>query len=117
MSVFVTGMGIISAIGNNVAENRSSLQERRSGIRKTKLTCHPQEIFAAPVNLSDDDLRNRFQVSNTPHSRTSLLGIAAVAEAWGINICPVCVRLYRSTSVGGMDKTENITGKVLRKFC
>lgn len=115
MSVYVTGMGIISAIGNNVAENLSSLQERRSGIRKTKLACHPHEIFAAPVNLSDEYLRTRFQVSNTPHSRTSLLGIAAVAEAWGSNkhLPNVRTAFIGSTSVGGMDKTEKYYRQVL----
>lgn len=108
MSVYVTGVGIISAIGNSVAENFLSLQNMKSGIRKIKLSCHTQEIFAAPVNLSDEQLKNTFHVKHTPHSRTSLLGIAAAAEAWGNNkhLPQLRTGFIGATSVGGMDKTE-----------
>lgn len=114
MNVYVTGMGIISAIGNNVAENLSSLQRKKSGIRKTTLACHTQEIFAAPVALTDDDLKTQYQIRQ-PHSRTSLLGIAAATEAWGKNTHLPNVRtgFIGATSVGGMDKTESYYRQVI----
>lgn len=104
MSIHITGIGIISAIGNNVASHFKSLQQGKSGIEKSDAYPH----FVGNVKLSDRELIDILNVQNPHISRTSLLGQWAVKEAWGNNSLHPKIRtgLVASTSVGGMDKTE-----------
>lgn len=113
-NVFITGQGIISAIGNSVDEVFASLVGRRSGIGYTSFidTVYRNEIPVAEVNLSDEDL-----LLNIPqhkrsgiYTRATLMGIWAVNEALRnaqINdISDAETGFISSTSVGGMDRTE-----------
>ncbi len=114
--VFITGFGIISAIGTNVQETLESLKSSRSGIGILKGldSIHNSEIPAAEVKLSDDELSRLIigDGESLDYSRTSLLGIIAAREAF--QHAKLNVRTsdnYRTgivsaTTVGGMDKTE-----------
>ncbi|MBK5285683.1 MAG: beta-ketoacyl-[acyl-carrier-protein] synthase family protein [Bacteroidia bacterium] len=115
MNVYITGIGIISAIGFDVQENYYSLKEKKSGIGKLKFLPSDKDVLAGEVKLSDNALIRKCNLIHSPYSRTSLLGIAAATEAWGNNVLTDDLRtgIISATSVGGMDQTENYYRQVL----
>ncbi|SKB75868.1 beta-ketoacyl-[acyl-carrier-protein] synthase family protein [Dyadobacter psychrophilus] len=109
MSVRVTGIGIISAIGLTVAENLRSLKESRSGIGPVQYLEEEEGLLVGEVKMSDQTLKNELGIGSKAISRTSLLGLKAAKEAWGENQHSKKIRtgIISSTSVGGMDRTED----------
>ncbi len=83
MNIVFTGEGIISAIGNNIAEVTSALREGRSGIGPMRhLTSKHKELPVGEVNLSNEEMKRMVGIDeNEEISRTVLLGIIAVKEA------------------------------------
>ena len=59
--VAITGMGIISAIGNTVSENYTSLIEGRKGISKiSKIeTIHKDDIMVGEINFTNKELEQQ----------------------------------------------------------
>lgn len=110
--VAITGMGIISAIGNNVAENFASLLSSKTGISKIThiKTVHENGIMVGEIPMTNDDLEKTLGFTPDTYSRTPLLGIIAAKEALaqaGINdITNAKTGLISGTTVGGMDKAE-----------
>lgn len=114
--VAITGMGIISAIGNTVAENYTALIEGQKGISKiskiSKIdTIHKDAIMVGEINFTNKELETQLKLpENNNFSRTALLGVVAakqaVANAGISNIDQYKTGLISSTSVGGMDMTE-----------
>lgn len=104
MKVFVTGIGVISAIGLNVEENLHSLKSRRSGLSKSS----EYSVITGEVSLTNNELAENFTCKDKDYSRTTLLALPAAKEAWGTNAHDDRIRtgLISSTSVGGMDRTE-----------
>lgn len=109
--IFVAGIGIISAIGNNAAECLDALQNGRTGIGDMHYfdSVHRQKIPVAEVKLSNEELAQRSGLPDTK-SRTALLSMVAAKEALnnaGIeNIAALRTGFISANSVGGMDKTE-----------
>ncbi|MCQ9640654.1 beta-ketoacyl-[acyl-carrier-protein] synthase family protein [Chryseobacterium sp. WG14] len=111
--IAITGMGIISSIGNNVEENFISLQSGKHGISDIQMfeTRHAGAIKTGEVKLSNEELIQKLQLDEDNNvTRTSLLGMVAAKEAVesaGISeINGYRTGLISSTSVGGMDITE-----------
>ncbi|MBG6130151.1 3-oxoacyl-[acyl-carrier-protein] synthase-1 [Aquimarina sp. EL_43] len=111
--VAITGMGIISAIGNNVAENYQSLINGKKGIsRVSKInTIHKDDIMVGEIASTNLELEQ--QLGLTPdnnYSRTALLGAIAakqaIQDARISDINAFKTGLVSATSVGGMDMTE-----------
>lgn len=113
--VYVTGMGILSAIGNGVEENLYALLHKQPGISEIQMG--KKRVKAGRIPLSDTELIKLLDVKQTPVSRTSLLGMAAAREAWGDNRLSPQLRtgLISATSVGGMDLTETFYADYLAK--
>jgi 3-oxoacyl-[acyl-carrier-protein] synthase-1 len=117
-SVFVAGTGIISAIGNNVAECLDALENGRAGMGQMQFlhSAHSSRLPVAEVKLSNDELA---KLAGLPKikSRTALLSLVAAKEALanaGIeNIKNLRTGFISATSVGGMDKTENFFNEFL----
>lgn len=113
-SVHITGLGIISALGNDVASNLDALLNERTGIAPiTRLqTRHSETYPAAEVKLSDDELGSLANPrSMRGWTRTALLGLQAVKEALahaGIDPQQPRVGLISASTAGGMDKSEPI---------
>jgi 3-oxoacyl-[acyl-carrier-protein] synthase-1 len=120
-AVYIAGKGAISCIGKNVQENSSALHEERTGIGPIRYlsTLHATTFPAGEVKADNDELAAIAGWTGT-NSRTSLLGFIAAREAlqeaglWEGN----CIRqtingrrlrigLISSTTVAGMDLTEN----------
>jgi len=112
--IYITGIGIISSIGNNATETLYSLETCKSGFSEITLfpTIHKGSIPIAEVKLSEAQLiRLAGQEDGMNYTRTSLLGMIAAKEAIrsaGIDdIDQVRTGLISATTVGGMDRTEN----------
>lgn len=111
--IFITGIGIISAIGNNIEETLVSLRSEKTGISKISYlqTAH-NKIPAAEVKLSNEELLSLLEIgeSKIPFSRTALLGIYAAKEAisYSKEKFPTEPRtgLISATTVGGMNFSE-----------
>lgn len=111
--VAITGMGIISSIGNTVEENFQSLIDKKPGISRIKKieTIHRDEMKVGEIGFSNDEL---IHILNLPesnnYSRTALLAEIAAKEAVkNSNIKDINkykTGLISATSVGGMDMTE-----------
>ncbi|RZJ66830.1 MAG: beta-ketoacyl-[acyl-carrier-protein] synthase family protein [Flavobacterium sp.] len=111
--IAITGMGIISAIGNNVEENFRSLVNSEKAITKTDNidTVHKGEIMFGEIKKSNADLIAELNLpADNNYTRTALLGLyaakQAVADAGIEDVNEFRTGLINSTSVGGMDTTE-----------
>ena len=119
--VFVTGIGIISAIGNNTGEVLNSLNLSATGIGFTSYlnTIHKNELPVAGVKASNEELLEIVTpCGNLAYTRTALLGMIAAKEAVissGIkDISEKRTGLVSATSVGGMDKSEYFFSKFIK---
>ena len=106
--IFISGAGVVSAIGFGKAETLSSLRSGRSGIAPRKyLETQLEEVLLGEVKASSEELA---ALCGAPAGlpRTSLLGILALKEALeeaGIEDLSA-IPLIGGTTVGGMDLTE-----------
>ena len=111
--VAVTGIGMISGMGNNIEETLSSILNQNSGVGEMKiLTSNLKGVVPiSEVKYSEAELRKVAKVTEEGvWSRTDYLGIIAVAEALKsaqiTDISTYRTGLISATSVGGMDKFE-----------
>ena len=119
MSIAITGLGIVSAIGMNLDENLNSLQNLRSGISSIDLINELQENFlGGEIKLTNQELSliafGKDQQEVFP--RSLLLSLIAAKQAWGENnISPkIKTVIIGATTVGGMDLAEKILEKDVR---
>ncbi|MGF7076349.1 beta-ketoacyl-[acyl-carrier-protein] synthase family protein [Mucilaginibacter sp. 3215] len=110
--VFIAGVGVISAIGNSVAQNLLSLEQAETGIASIKYldTEHRDEFPVGEVKLSNDELAE-LSGFKPCISRTAMLSLIAAKEALtdtGItNPLGLRTGFISANTVGGMDKTED----------
>lgn len=111
--VAITGMGIISSIGNSVEENFNALIQQQTGISRLEnfQSKHVNEIKVGEIKLTNEQLVEQLKLSQeNTFTRTALLGAFAAKQAVknaGItDINDYKTGLISSTSVGGMDFTE-----------
>ena len=109
--VFVAGIGVISAIGNNTAACLTALTTGQAGIGNMVYlqSVHSNKLPVAEVKLSNEALAVQSGLPTTK-SRTALLSAIAAKEALdnaGINnLASWRTGFVSANSVGGMDKTE-----------
>lgn len=122
--VFVTGMGVISAIGNDVASNLSQLKAAKTGIGKAE---HFSSKYTASLNfgevsMSNEELtalvadRNKIGAleNESGLSRTTLLAYLAFQEAIeqaqlnADDLISVDTGFISSSTVGGMSNTDEL---------
>lgn len=111
--VAITGMGIISAIGNSVEENYISLIENKVAITRVEnlTTIHADINKVGEIKKTNDDLISELELpADNNFSRTAMIGTFAAKQAVknaGItSINEFRTGLVSATSVGGMDMTE-----------
>jgi 3-oxoacyl-[acyl-carrier-protein] synthase-1 len=111
MHILVTGIGITSGIGRDVNENIDALYAQRSGMGKTTLFPTEIDVPVAEVKLGNEELKSILGLpSDKTFSRTALLGLKAAKEAFddaNVDVKTQRVGLISSTTVGGMDLSEN----------
>ena len=104
MKIFVTGIGVVSAIGLNAEENLRSLRSGITGIKRSPV----HNLMLGEVFLSNEQIIHLLDLPSEDFSRTTLLSLLAAKEAWGKNKILETVRtgMISSTSVGGLDRIE-----------
>lgn len=114
--VFVTGIGALSAIGNNVEEQLESLRNSKTGIGKSQFfNSRYAEIFPfGEIKLSNKDLKKNISTPvDDSFTRTDLVAFVAFAEAIKDAQIESLVSnkrtaLISSSTVGGMCETDQL---------
>ena len=108
--IYVTGLGVISGIGQGVKENLDSLKSGKHGMGKITLFPTVLDVPVSEVKQSNEELKQiLFLPSGKTYSRTALLGLLAAQEAARdaeLDFASPRIGLISSTSIGGMDASE-----------
>ncbi len=117
-------MGVVSAIGNSVAENHEALKAATCGIQY-KLDLFPSKYAGllpfGQVQISNEELQKTLQVTEPGVTRTSLLALYALNEATadcGISaeeIQSFDTALIGANTVGGMCLTDELYNDANKK--
>ena len=114
MKIYITGLGIISGMGADVAGTLLSIRQGKTGICRLSLfeSAHKDSVFVSEVKFTNDELSRIVCLRDGQIvSRTALLGMKAVGEALNDAGLTADERkntaLVSSTSTGGMDLSEN----------
>ncbi|WP_295672255.1 beta-ketoacyl-[acyl-carrier-protein] synthase family protein [uncultured Mucilaginibacter sp.] len=110
-SVYVAGIGVISAIGNHVAEHLGAFEQEEAGMGDITLleSIHQKKLPVAEVKLDNLQLA---ALTGLPadSSRTALLSLAAAREALTDADIPhlevLRTGFVSANTVGGMDRSE-----------
>lgn len=114
--IFVTGIGIISSIGNSKEENHLSLKSVQCGMRKSEYldTLHASRLVFGEVKRSTNQLKEQLKASEKGITRTTLLALKAFEEALNDSQLKSEETSHRSTAfinastVGGMSQTDEM---------
>jgi 3-oxoacyl-[acyl-carrier-protein] synthase-1 len=111
--VVVTGIGIISSIGNNLKETTQSLHNMQSGIKPISIlsTRHKNDFVLGEVKKTQEELNQLAKADHTkPWTRTALLGLIAAREAIHDARLELSgafkTGIVSASTVGGMDRSE-----------
>jgi 3-oxoacyl-[acyl-carrier-protein] synthase-1 len=117
-SVLVAGVGVISAIGKNIAESLDALESGRAGMGEMHWldSIYKKKLPVAEVGLNNNELSDLAGLPSSI-SRTALLSMVAAREALADaaieNLDQLRVGFISANTVGGMDKTENFFSEFL----
>jgi len=114
--IFVTGMGIITAIGDNVETNRQSLIHGKCGISAITLfpTKYAGVLPAGEIKIETKELSKKLNAHERGVTRTELLALHAFREAVadaGLSNTEISsgnTGLIGATTVGGMCLTDEL---------
>lgn len=115
--VVVTGMGIISAIGTNLPENRQSLIQGKSGLRKPVFfqSVYADQFPFGEVDSDDAHLKAQLEgVSSAGLTRSDMLAFIAFREAvkdaslTPEDIASRSTAFISASTVGGMCLTDHL---------
>jgi 3-oxoacyl-[acyl-carrier-protein] synthase-1 len=110
--VYIAGVGVISAIGNNVAGHLDSFEQENTGMGDitTLDTIHSGKLPVAEVKLTNEQLAGMTGLS-PEISRTTHLSLVAAKEAIADAAIPEIGKwrtgFISANTVGGMDKSED----------
>ena len=110
--IYITGTGVVSAIGIGKAATLEALLSNRSGMGQLKyLKTEHKEFPVGEVKLTDAEMRERLGISqDAVTTRTALMGMLALGEALDeARLTPDMlpkVGFISGTTVGGMDMSE-----------
>ncbi len=110
--IYITGTGVVSAIGIGKAATLKALLNNRSGVGQLKyLKTEHKEFPVGEVKLTDAEMRERLGIAqDAVTTRTALMGMLALGEALDearltSDQLPK-VGFISGTTVGGMDMSE-----------
>lgn len=109
MRIFVTAAAQLSSIGFDKSEVIANFKSQKSGVVRTDYRKYG-EYYVGKINLTSQELCNKYSIKGK-HSRTTILGIAAIREIESqlefLKSTNLSACLINGTSVGGMDYTES----------
>ncbi|MEO6546577.1 MAG: beta-ketoacyl-[acyl-carrier-protein] synthase family protein [Ferruginibacter sp.] len=114
--IFITGMGLISALGNSVAENRERLINGYCGISTLELLAsrYANSLPCGEIKCSTQALQDKLNANEPGITRTTLLALHAFQEAVGDaeltndELSSPGTALITGTTVGGMCLTDEL---------
>ena len=114
--IFVTGMGLISAIGNTVADNRQSLVNGTCGISTLGLfpSAYSGKLPCGEIKITTEALKEKLNAREPGITRTTLLALHAFNEAITDSaltqeqLTGFDTALIGATTVGGMCLTDEL---------
>lgn len=114
MNICISGMGIVSALGIGVDENKKALMAGETGVSKLELipSVHQGVIPVGEVKYSSETLQKLIKDSSKKISRTATLAVIAAQEALhtaGISkdeLQEYNVGVISSSTAGGMRESE-----------
>ena len=113
MNIYVTGMGCISALGNETNTTLQNLLNAKSGLSEIEFveTEYKNQFVVGEVKMSNQNLALDLGILNKNLTRTTLLGLWAAkqaVESAGIDLTDKFYRtgLISASTVGGMVKSE-----------
>jgi 3-oxoacyl-(acyl-carrier-protein) synthase len=114
--IVVTGMGVISAIGNTVAENRVSLTESKCGMSCLEMfsSKFSGTLPVGEIKISTAALKEKLNAYQPGITRTTLLALHAMEEALadsgltGTQLSSYETALISANTVGGMCLTDEM---------
>lgn len=108
MKAYICNTGIISAIGNNTAENLQSLIHRKHGIGPASILQTKHQVPVGEIKIENSTLATQYNIpAHWP--RTTILSCIAAQEAWQPykdKTQNLRIALLSANTVGGMDKSE-----------
>jgi 3-oxoacyl-(acyl-carrier-protein) synthase len=121
--VFVTGLGVISALGETVDLNRIALKEGKCGIGSLELFAsrYSNRLPFGEIKIENQVLREKLKVREAGVTRTSLLALHAMEEALNdsklsrTQISSFDTALIGANTVGGMCLTDELYRDANRK--
>lgn len=110
--IYITGAGVVSAIGVGKQETLDALLAGRTGVRKMKyLSSNHNDLPVGEVPLSNEEMVQKLGIADSLfHTRSALMGRLALKEALeeakleGETLRDV--HFISATTVGGMDRRE-----------
>lgn len=116
--VGITGIGIVSALGNGIDDTLQNLKLGKTGIGPIDIleTAYKGQLPLGEVKLTEAQLQQLLELdSSKKYTRTFLLGLIAVRQAVaGINLNDGArTGFISANSVGGMGSTELIFGNFI----
>ena len=114
--IVVTGMGVISAIGNTVAENRAALIAGKCGMSHLEMfpSKFANSLPVGEIKISTDTFKQKLNAHEPGVTRTSLLALHALEEALADSkltneeISAADTALIAANTVGGMCLTDEM---------
>lgn len=112
--IYITGAGVVSAIGIGKEETLAALQADQSGIRAIRyLKSSHTDLPVGEVQLSNEEMADRLGLGDYQRfTRTALIGKLALKEALKdarLDEQPLDeVHFISGTTVGGMDRREQV---------
>lgn len=114
--VVVTGIGVISPIGNDVAANRAALKEGRNGLSSIELfeTKYAKLLPFGEIKITNEQLSDKLDAKTPGLTRTTLLALHAFTEALEDSKLPAAelqlfdTALIIGNTVGGMCVTDEL---------
>jgi len=110
--VYIAGLGVVSAIGNNVQEHLHAFKQEQAGMGEISLfdSVYKGKLPVAEVKMSNAELAEKTRLS-LEASRTTMLSLLAAREALtdaGIpDLAQLRTGFVSANTVGGMDKSED----------
>lgn len=116
MTIAITGIGIVSALGIGQSANRTALRQSESHVGPlTILPTRHRNWPAGEIGLTNEQLISEAHLDvPATYSRNTILGIMALQEALH-DAGASCTTLINGTTVGNMDKTEGYYGAWMRE--
>jgi 3-oxoacyl-(acyl-carrier-protein) synthase len=114
--VVITGLGVISSLGNSVESNHRALEKGECGISHADLvrSKYAETLLFGEVKIENKKLKDLFGITDPGVTRTTLLAVHAMSEA--IHHCQLDkskigsydTALIGASTVGGMCHTDEL---------